>query len=47
MAVPTVRASALDASIVFAYVIIFGALWRTVSANLSDHPAGQAMAFVY
>jgi len=32
---------------VAAYLLIFGFLWRTLSAKLSDKPIGQAMAFIY
>lgn len=38
--------SAVDGVVVFAYVIIGLALWRTVSAHLADRPVGQAMAFI-
>lgn len=38
--------SAVDAVVVFAYVIIGAAIWRTVSAHYADKPAGQAMAFI-
>lgn len=32
---------------VAAYVIIFGFLWRALSARLSDSPVGKAMAWIY
>ncbi len=38
--------SAVDAVIVAAYVVIFAAMWRTVSAHLADRPVGQAMAYI-
>lgn len=38
---------ALDALVVFAYLLIFGFLWRTASALLADRPIGEAMAFIY
>ena len=38
---------ALDALVVFAYLLIFGFLWRTAAAKLADRPLGQAMAFIY
>lgn len=39
--------STLSALIVFAYLIVFGFLWRTASALLSDRPIGKAMGFIY
>lgn len=30
-----------------AYVVLFGFLWRTLSARWSDNAAGQAMAFIF
>jgi hypothetical protein len=47
-----VHVSALDAVIVFLYVILIGALWRVVASHLSqyDGPAGEvgkAMGFLY
>lgn len=44
---PHVHASTLDALTVFAYLIIFGAAWRSVAGQLSERPIGQAMAFVF
>lgn len=29
------------------YLVIFGFLWRSLSARWSDKPMGQAMAFIY
>lgn len=42
-----VHDSALQAAIVFAFVVLIGGAWRVVSTRLSDKPAGQAMAFIY
>lgn len=41
-----VHASALDFLVVAAYVIIFGFVWRTLSARLSDSPIGQGMSTI-
>lgn len=30
-----------------AYIVIFGFLWRTLAARLSDNKVGQAMAYIY
>lgn len=30
-----------------AYIVIFGFLWRSLAARLSDNKTGQAMAFIY
>jgi len=30
-----------------AYLVIFGFLWRTAAARLSDNKVGQAMAYIY
>ena len=30
-----------------AYIIIFGAIWRTVEAHRSGTPLGAGMAFIY
>lgn len=29
------------------YLVIFGFLWRSLSARWSEKPIGQAMAFIY
>ncbi|WP_277752449.1 hypothetical protein [Streptomyces sp. GZWMJZ-114] len=29
------------------YLVIFGFLWRSLAAKLSDSKIGQAMAFIY
>lgn len=42
-----VHASALDALTVLAYLVIIGALWRTIEIQLADRPIGRAMAFIY
>lgn len=42
-----IQPSALNFLIVAAFVIIFGFLWRSLAARLSDSPVGQAMAFVF
>lgn len=42
-----VHGSALDAMVMFAFLIIIGALWRTTAIKLSDRSIGRAMAFVY
>lgn len=42
-----VHASALDALVILAYMIILGAAWRTVAANKSDTALGRGMAFIY
>ena len=42
-----VHASVLDASIVWAMILILGFLWRTLAGAWSDRPIGEAMAFIY
>lgn len=44
-----VHVSAMSALIVFAYIIIFGFLWRALSAHLAakDSAVGKAMAYIY
>lgn len=42
-----VHGSALDALVMFAFLIIIGAFWRLGAARLSEKPIGRAMAFVY
>jgi hypothetical protein len=42
-----VHISAVEFLATASYVIIFGFLWRTLAAYLSDSPFGQAMAFIY
>lgn len=39
----------LHFAIIAAYIIIFGAIWRTVTAwlTVSDNPLGPAMAYVF
>lgn len=44
---PHIHASALDALVVFAYLVIFGFIWRFLSARWSERPVGKAMAFIY
>lgn len=44
--------SALDALSVFAYIIIFGFLWRSASAELAERgghlaTVGKAMGFIF
>lgn len=39
--------SALNVTIIGLSVIVFGFLWRLMSAWLADSPFGQAMAAVY
>jgi hypothetical protein len=38
--------SAVDAVVVFAYVIIGAVIWRTVAAHNAESPLGQAMAYI-
>lgn len=47
-----VNVSALDAVIVFTYVLIVGAMWRLVAAHLSQYDGlggqiGKAMGVLY
>lgn len=42
-----VHASALDAFVILAYMIIIGAAWRTIAANKSESALGKGMAFIY
>lgn len=44
---PHVHASSIDALTTLAYIIILGAIWRTVAAQYADRPIGSAMAFVF
>lgn len=30
-----------------AFIVIFGFLWRTLAAKMSDNQVGQAMAYIY
>ncbi|GGZ64887.1 hypothetical protein GCM10010387_67460 [Streptomyces inusitatus] len=30
-----------------AFIVIFGFLWRSLAARLSDNKVGQAMAYIY
>lgn len=39
--------STLNAVTVACYVVIFGALWRTVATKLADTPTGAAMNFIF
>ena len=41
------HASALDFLVIAAYLIIFGFLWRYVSARYADKPLGQAMSTIF
>lgn len=42
-----VHASALDALIIAAYIILIGFLFRWLSARYPDSALGKALAFVY
>jgi hypothetical protein len=42
-----VHVDVLDFLTVALYVIIFGFVWRTLSARMADRPLGQAMSFIY
>lgn len=37
----------VDAIVVACYLVVFGFLWRTAAAKWSEHPVGQAMAYIY
>jgi hypothetical protein len=37
----------MDALHIVAVILIFGAMWRYLTARMADRPLGQAMAFVY
>lgn len=47
MALPHVHASALDAAVIAAYIIIIGAIIRTLAVKYEGKPIGAALAFVY
>lgn len=42
-----VHIGALQGVIVFAYVLIFGFMWRLAAALLADSRVGQAMSWLY
>jgi hypothetical protein len=42
-----VHVSPVEFAATAAYLIIFGFLWRSLAAQLSDNKVGQAMAFIY
>lgn len=42
-----VHDSALQAALVFAFVIVIGTGWRIAAMHLSDKPVGKAMAVIY
>jgi hypothetical protein len=42
-----VHVSPVEFLSVAAYLVIFGFLWRSLAAHLSDNKVGQAMAFIY
>lgn len=42
-----VHASALQAALVFAFVIVIGTGWRIAAMHLAEKPAGKAMAIIY
>lgn len=42
-----VHVSPVEFLSVAAYMVIFGFLWRSLAARLSDNKVGQAMAFIY
>jgi hypothetical protein len=42
-----VHVGAVEALTVFAYIVIFGFIWRSLAAKWSTKPIGQAMAFIY
>ncbi len=43
------RISTVSFFIIAAYIVIFGFLWRSLSAYLAqkDNPLGKAMAYIY
>lgn len=42
-----VHVAALDFLVTACYIIIFGFLWRSLSAKWSDRPIGKAMGVIY
>lgn len=42
-----VHDSALQGAIIFAFVVLFGTLWRIVAMHLAESPIGKAMAIMY
>lgn len=42
-----IHASAMSFLITAAFIILFGFLWRSLSAQWSDNSVGKAMAFIY
>lgn len=42
-----VHISALSFLVVALYIVIFGIVWRTVSARFSDTSFGKAMSIIY
>ncbi|MFK0150412.1 hypothetical protein ACIQUZ_35575 [Streptomyces griseus] len=43
----SVHVSPVEFLAVAAYLVIFGFMWRTAAAKLSDTPVGKAMAYIY
>ncbi|WP_285439312.1 hypothetical protein [Streptomyces sp. ISL-100] len=43
----SIHVSPIEFAAVAAYMVIFGFMWRSLAAKLSDHPLGKAMAFIY
>lgn len=44
---PHLHIGVLDGAIVFAFVLIFGYMWRITAAHFSERPIGKAMAVLY
>lgn len=42
-----VHVSPVEFLTVAAYVVIFGFIWRTLSARYAEKPVGQAMAYIF
>lgn len=42
-----VHVSMMTALVTVLTIIIFGLLWRSAAAKLSDSPVGKAMLFIY
>lgn len=42
-----VHISPVEFLVTAAFIVIFGFLWRSLSAKWADKPVGKAMAFIY
>jgi hypothetical protein len=42
-----VHAGLMEALTTFAYIIIFGFFWRTLTIKWADKPIGKGMAYIY